>query len=104
MSEPTSDPAEDRMQTASPCQVHNSHTPHSHVNEVHHIWPKGDGGPNVASNRIVVCATGHNNIHKLIDELKASKGEVPYAVLRQYSFKEREYAQLGYLRLTRHAL
>lgn len=93
-----------RYSTAAPCIVHNQHSPHSHVNEIHHVWPKGEGGPDIPENRIVVCATGHNSIHQLLNQFKAHKGDVPYAVLRTYSFGERKYARLGYDRIARQAM
>lgn len=98
------DPHEAIRQTRLTCEVHKDHVPASHINEVHHVWPKGDGGPNIAENRIVVCATGHNNIHDLINILKSMQGKVPYSELRRYSYKERELAKLGYDRYTRGAM
>lgn len=86
------------------CEVHGRHAPHSHVNEHHHVWPKGEGGPSVPENVVVVCATGHNNIHLLIRLFKAHKGAPPYSVLRTFSTGEREYAALGYQRLTRKSM
>lgn len=91
-------------QTAQPCIVHGVHKPNSHVNEVHHVWPKGQGGPDIPENRIVVCATGHNSIHQLINEYKAMQGKVPYSLLKQYTVQERAYALLGYQRITRGAM
>lgn len=91
-------------ETAAPCGIHGKHIPASHVNERHHVWPLGDGGPDIPANLIVACATGHNNIHKLIREFKLYRGNVPYAVLRAYAFEERKLAQLGYERITRQAM
>lgn len=101
---PAAEPAPQILRTGQPCEVHNSHVPTSHVNEVHHIWPRGRGGPNVAENRVTVCATGHNNIHQLLNEMLATNGNVPYSVQRMYAFKERELARLGYERIKRGAL
>jgi hypothetical protein len=97
-------PAPELLRTAKPCEVHKTHIPATHVNEIHHIWPLGHGGPNIAGNRIVVCATGHNNIHQLLTEFLAMRGQVPYAVQRLYSFDERKLAKLGYERIQRKAL
>lgn len=90
--------------TAAPCQVHNKHIPASHINERHHVWPKGEGGPDIPDNLVVVCATGHNNIHALIKLYKACRGAVPYSELRGYTTGERRYAKLGYERITRGAM
>lgn len=87
-----------RYTTLASCVLHRDHVPATHINEIHHVWPKGDGGPDIPENRIVVCATGHNNIHKLINEFKSYEGRVPYTVLRTYSFEERRYAKLGWAR------
>ena len=48
------------------CKVHGSHAPRPLALEVHHIQPLAMLGPNIASNRIVVCPTGHTNIHKIL--------------------------------------
>lgn len=90
--------------TAAECQIHTRHVPNPHVNEVHHIWPLGKGGPDIPENRIVVCATGHNNIHHLIREHELHKGKVPYIVLRTYAKSERDLARLGYQRAKRQAM
>ncbi len=90
--------------TSQPCAVHGGHKPTSHVNEIHHVWPLGQGGPNVAANRVVVCGTGHNSIHQLIDEYLQTKGVVPYSLLKQYTVGERQLAKLGYDRITRGAM
>jgi hypothetical protein len=90
--------------TAEPCSVHAAHKPTSHVNEIHHVWPLGQGGPNRADNRVVVCGTGHNSIHQLIAEYLTMKGAVPYSLLKQYTMGERQLAKLGYDRITRGAM
>lgn len=95
---------ETRLTTSVPCQVHTRHAPNSHINHWHHVWPRGEGGPDIPENRIAVCPTGHYNIHQLIKLLKAERGELPYAVLRTFSFEERQYAKLGYERITRGAM
>lgn len=91
-------------QTAEPCQVHGSHRPHTEVNERHHIWPLGHGGPNKAANLVVVCATGHNNIHRLLDLLIAGKGAVAMSELRRYTLAERDLARRGYDCIVRGSL
>lgn len=75
--------------------------PESHVNHRHHVWPLGKGGPDTEDNIVVACPTGHYNIHDLIAQYLMHMGDLPYSVLRRYSFKERQYAKLGYDRLTR---
>jgi hypothetical protein len=95
------DPHTEIRSTTQPCQVHQKHMPETHINHRHHVWPKGDGGPDISDNIIVVCATGHYNIHDLLAHFKSLMGEVPYSIMRRYSMKERFYADLGYKRITR---
>lgn len=95
---------EDLLTTREPCLVHKNHSPFSHINECHHIWPKGHGGPNTKDNLVVVCATGHNNIHDLIKAFQVHRGNIPYNTLRRYTFGERDLAKLGYDRITRGAM
>lgn len=93
-----------RFQTRQPCAIHNKHLPASHINELHHVWPLGKGGPDIAENRVIVCATGHNNIHDLLSHFITLAGKVPYSVLKQYSLEERRLAKLGWERIMRKAM
>ena len=87
------------LSTSQACQVHKTHSPRSHVNERHHIWPQGENGPTVPENMVVVCATGHNNIHQLISMIKKAGGELPPStVLRTFAAEEIRLAKLGYQR------
>ena len=97
------DPAPPRGTTA-PCAVHFTHQPTSHINEIHHLWPLGHGGPNVPENKIVVCATGHNSIHDLLAKWLAAAGDPGWDVSRHYTTGERAAAKLGYDRIQRGAL
>jgi hypothetical protein len=90
--------------TTRPCLLHNTHVPTSHINHIHHIWPRGYGGTDDAENKVIVCPTGHYNIHRLLEEHLHLRGEVPYSVLKQFSREERTYAKLGYDRIQRQAL
>lgn len=90
--------------TSQACMLHKKHMPEPHVNHRHHVWPKGDGGPDIEDNIVVVCATGHYNVHDLLDHFKMHGGEPPYAVMRRYAYEERAYAKLGYERMTRGAM
>ncbi len=84
--------------TRQPCQQHSRHHPASHLNEQHHIWPLGMGGPDSPDNRVVICPTGHNNVHALLKLFQLHRGEPPYAELRVFAFGERELARLGWQR------
>ncbi len=90
--------------TSQPCEIHTRHIPESRVNHRHHIWPQGQGGPNIEDNIAVVCPTGHYNIHDLLNHYISMMGKVPYEIKRRYSLRERELAELGYKRLTRKAM
>lgn len=48
------------------CLCRSVHSPHPLELEVHHIWPLGMGGPDVAANKIPVCPTTHTNTHELL--------------------------------------
>jgi hypothetical protein len=92
------------LRTTAACQVHRAHLPRSHVNHRHHVWPLGHGGPDVPANIVVVCPSGHSNIHELLGLLLKDGGKVPYAVERCYTRRERDVARLGFERIARGAL
>jgi hypothetical protein len=94
----------DRCFSLGSCQVHSVHKPSPHVTEVHHIWPLAYGGPNVAENTIVVCPTGHTNIHYLLSTFIADGGNIPHQHLRLYAPSERQLAKLGYERMCRGSM
>ena len=72
--------------------------------EVHHVWPKGLGGPNVAANRVPLCANGHGEVHEYLALLVKGEGAVPWRTKLKYGYKVRRVAKLGYDRLTRGAM
>lgn len=72
--------------------VHDTFAPQ----ESHHIWPLGDGGPNVKSNRLLVCSNGHGEIHGYLDLLFKYDGTVPWRIGRHFGVKVRQYALQGY--------
>lgn len=90
--------------TVRPCEVHFTHQPTTHINEVHHVWPLGAGGPDVPANKVVVCATGHNNIHDLLSRWLKANADPGWDVQRHYTRQERALAQLGFERIKRQAL
>jgi hypothetical protein len=53
---------------------------------------------------VVVCATGHNNIHDLLNAYRAAKGDPGWSVRRRYSRGERDLAALGWARIQRGAM
>jgi len=90
--------------TLRPCQVHNAHNPRSHINEVHHVWPLGDGGPDITANKVTVCATGHNSIHMLLAAYRKVNGDPGWEVRRHFTTQERAYALIGWLRLSQQTM
>jgi hypothetical protein len=90
--------------TSAPCDVHGQHQPTSHINEIHHVWPLGAGGPNIHDNKVTVCATGHNSIHDLLNQWLKAKGDPGWDVQRHYTHWERHLAKLGYERIQRGAM
>jgi hypothetical protein len=74
------------------CHFHRSLVPI----EIHHVWPLGEGGPNVASNKVTVCANGHSSIHDLLAKLVKGQGKVPWSVRIHYGWRTRRIAARGY--------
>lgn len=98
------DPHSQLYTTSEPCLIHTRHMPAAHINHRHHVWPKGDGGPDVPDNIVTLCPTGHYNVHDLLAHYKMLMGNVPYTILKTFSVEERKLAKLGYDRLTRRSM
>lgn len=71
--------------------------------EDHHVWPLGDGGPNVAANKVRVCANAHYSIHAYLDLLREfapgaaeDSTAVPYVLRRQFGARARGLALDGW--------
>jgi hypothetical protein len=62
--------------------------------EVHHVFPLGDGGPNVAANKVPICSNAHSSAHDLLDKMR--KGPVPWPVRRRYGVRVRHIAATGW--------
>jgi hypothetical protein len=66
--------------------------------ELHHVWPVGEGGPNVKANRVSVCSNAHSSVHDLLSKmLAAHTTDIPWTVRRRYGRKVRRLATAGYL-------
>lgn len=72
----------------------------------HHVWPVGDGGPNIPANRIWLCYNGHMSVHSYIDKLRVSKTSkaIPWVIRRRYGRRVRALAELGWDRIQRQAM
>lgn len=69
--------------------------------ELHHVWPKGQGGPDVKANRVMICSNAHSATHDLLAKmLKASNPALPWALRRRYGRKVRRLAEAGYRGVT----
>lgn len=88
--------ADARATHAPPCQVHGDHRPRVGDVEVHHIWPKGMGGPDVPGNKVSICPTGHTNVHMLLREWVRLGAEPPWEVRQRYHPAERDLAERGF--------
>jgi hypothetical protein len=84
------------MTHASPCQIHRYHSPHVVDTDVHHIVPLSWGGPNIPSNKVSICPTGHRNVHELLREYAEFGGTPPWEIRCRFSVAERELAQRGW--------
>lgn len=57
----------------SPCLVHGYHWPRPLETVRHHVWPLGMGGPDAPHNIVMICDTGHRNVHHLLTLLIKGK-------------------------------
>lgn len=67
--------------------------------EVHHVWPLGDGGPDVVANKVSLCCNAHYSVHSLLDLYRKGNGVVPWTVRRQYGPVVRELALRGWTQI-----
>jgi len=52
------------------CALHKDHgSARPITGVVHHVQPRGAGGPDVESNRVHICPTGHYNVHAVMWEM-----------------------------------
>lgn len=87
------------------CACRATHSPAPLGLEVHHIWPTGLGGPDVAANKVAVCPTTHTNVHELLREIQKRSGQLTFSdatalfdePVSRYAFA---LAQEGYRRVT----
>lgn len=72
------------------CLVHRTHTPRPLLLHVHHVQPQGMGGPDIETNRVTICPTGHFNVHTVMAALVFGH-PVPKSTRN-----ERDLAQAGF--------
>jgi hypothetical protein len=49
------------------CYLHKTHSPEPLNAAIHHVLPKSWGGPDVESNKVTICPTGHENVHTILN-------------------------------------
>ncbi len=89
------------LTSRKPCLVHPKHKPEPHLTHIHHIWPLGDGGPDVEANTVVICPTGHYNVHALLDLYRLHRGKPPHVEVRRFGYGERDLAETAWRSITR---
>lgn len=72
--------------------------------EDHHVWPRGEGGPDVPANIVRLCSNGHGQVHWLLSLLIKHNGDLPWSTRRQYGVKVRQLAALGWRRIQEQRL
>lgn len=68
------------------CVVHGYHWPRPARTVKHHIIPESVGGPTNPGNLLMVCDTGHYNIHEYIDAVLKGKDTLPKIHKRERFF------------------
>lgn len=80
------------------------------VPDVHHVWPSGQGGPNLRANRVKATPNAHRAVHTYLALLDHFGGNVPWSIARHFAGARkgipgiREIARLGADRISRQAL
>jgi hypothetical protein len=82
--------AEHLTLSGNQCEVHGYHYPKPARTVKHHKHPQEYGGKTTPENLVLVCDTGHYNIHTWIDVNLKGKGETP-----KLTKKELEIARIG---------
>jgi hypothetical protein len=85
------------------CPVVRWHRPTPHVRERHHIWPKGDGGPDRGP-QAGICGGCHNDVHALIEYARAYDWHLSEPMHRGYAERVVELAVLGINAITTQTL
>ena len=78
------------------CQCVLRHSPVPMELHRHHVWPLGEGGPDVAANLRWLCPTTHSSAHKLWREYQKRSTAPPWDVLRKYNKYTRDIVALGW--------
>jgi hypothetical protein len=76
------------------CPVVRWHRPTPHVRERHHVWPKGDGGPERGP-QAGICGACHNDVHALIEAARDHAWQLTPDLHPGYAQRVVELALLG---------
>lgn len=74
------------------CAVH-SHREWVPLN-VHHIWPRGLGGPDTPDNKVSLCMNAHGSVHEVIRRLIKGNGDLADA--EHFSSRVKKLAVQGW--------
>lgn len=77
--------------------------------ETHHVWPLGEGGPDIPANKVRICMNAHGSVHSYLDMLlrrqrRGETGKIDWKIRRQYGRKTRALAELGFQRIQNQAI
>jgi len=67
------------------CRCVMRHVPEPRELHRHHVWPTGEGGPNIASNLRYLCPTSHSSVHRLWREYAKRGGQPSWEIRQPYS-------------------
>lgn len=73
-----------------------THRPKPNILHSHHVWPLGEGGPNVRDNLLWLCPTTHMNVHELWRLMDKHAGAVPSELLQPFSRYVRAVVRRGW--------
>lgn len=49
------------------CELHRDHGTAKPIRgAVHHVWPRGAGGPDTPDNKVTICSNGHDAVHAVM--------------------------------------
>jgi hypothetical protein len=77
------------------CKCVTKHVPKALELHKHHVWPLGEGGPDIKSNLVILCPTTHSNVHRLWRLYEETEGRPPWEILRNYSEYTRAIVEKG---------
>lgn len=78
------------------CAAHRFHSPRPQTLDVHHVFPKGLGGPDISANEVYLCQTGHANVHRLLAVYESTGETPPWVIRRSFGPGERILAARGW--------